>query len=86
MLTSLFGVHRYIPARRSRVAARAASRDTLDALRIAGYSASRDQSRTRRIYVRDGAIWTSAGVTTGIDLAMAVDEVHFAATDWRWQE
>ena len=26
------------------------------------------------IYVRDGAIWTSAGVTTGIDLALALIE------------
>ena len=27
-----------------------------------------------RIYVRDGALWTSAGVTTGLDLALALIE------------
>lgn len=27
-----------------------------------------------RIYVRDGAVWTSAGVTTGLDLALALIE------------
>ena len=30
--------------------------------------------RRDRIYVRDGAVWTSAGVTTGLDLALALIE------------
>ena len=31
------------------------------------------------IFVRDGAVWTSAGVTTGIDLALALVEEDFGA-------
>ena len=30
--------------------------------------------RHDRVYVRDGAVWTSAGVTTGLDLALALIE------------
>lgn len=34
-----------------------------------------------RIYIRDGAVWTSAGITAGIDLALALieDDLGFAA-------
>ena len=32
-----------------------------------------------RIHVQDGAIWTSAGVTAGIDLALAMIEADFGA-------
>lgn len=31
------------------------------------------------IYVRDGAVWTSAGVTAGMDLALALVEADFGA-------
>lgn len=39
---------------------------------------------TDRIYVRDGNVWTSAGVTAGMDLALALVE-HDHTPAWRWQ-
>jgi transcriptional regulator GlxA family with amidase domain len=30
-----------------------------------------------RIFIRDGALWTSAGITAGIDLAVALIAVAF---------
>jgi transcriptional regulator GlxA family with amidase domain len=36
------------------------------------------------IFVRDGSVWTSAGVTTGIDMALAIveDDLGAATADW----
>ena len=46
----------------------AASGDALDALRAPFVKYPNITVEPDAIYVRDGAIWSSAGVTTGIDL------------------
>ena len=67
------GVHRRVPARRGRPARRAARDDAL-----AGVRAARERGIPRiavekdPIFVRDGDVWTSAGVTAGMDLALAL--------------
>jgi transcriptional regulator GlxA family with amidase domain len=48
--------------------------DALDACAIAGHTSPQGDGEPDAIFVRDGAIWSSAGVTTGIDLALALIE------------
>jgi transcriptional regulator GlxA family with amidase domain len=75
----------------------AAAAGLLDGRRVTTHWASADRLATEfpdlvvdpdPIYIRDGAVWTSAGVTAGIDLALAlVEEDHgseVAQTVARW--
>ena len=57
----------------------------LDGRRATTHWRACDQLQTMRpqvcverglVYVRDGPVWTSAGVTTGIELALALEEEH----------
>jgi transcriptional regulator GlxA family with amidase domain len=50
--------------------------------RLASYRSTIDVDRSS-IFVRDGTLWTSAGVTTGIDMALAMveDDVGRAVAD-----
>ena len=51
------------------------SHDPLRSVRSYGSRLPGDNGDPDRIFVRDGNVWTSAGVTAGMDLALAlVDE------------
>ena len=45
----------------------------------------RPRSRRTLIFVRDGSIYTSAGVTAGMDLALALVEADLGGKRWRWR-
>ena len=69
------GLHRRVPARRRRPARRLRGHDPLGVVRRASPRATRrSTSQPDRIYVRDRDRWTSAGVTAGIDLVLAIVE------------
>ena len=67
------GVHRRVRARGGRTARRQARDDALVVVRPARRAATRRSTvEADRIFVRDGNVWTSAGVTAGMDLALAL--------------
>jgi hypothetical protein len=74
MQTSVLGVCRHLSSRCGGPPRRAARSDALDACAIAGHASPQGDGGPDAIFVRDGAIWSSAGVTTGIDLALALIE------------
>ena len=67
------GVHGSVPRGRSGTARRAARHHPLGTGRAARRASSRLlEVDADPIYIRDGKFWTSAGVTAGIDLALAL--------------
>ena len=69
------GLHRRVPARRGRACSTAAARPRTGracAALARRYPAVRVEPDP--IFVRDGDVWTSAGVTAGMDLALALVE------------
>jgi transcriptional regulator GlxA family with amidase domain len=70
-------LYRRIPSRRSRSPQREASRYALELLRPSCQGIPKVVVRPEPIYLRDGSIYTSAGITAGIDLSLAlVEEDH----------
>jgi hypothetical protein len=74
MQTIVLGVCRHLPCRCGGPPRRAAHSDALDACAIAGRASPQGDAGPDAIFVRDGAIWSAAGVITGIDLALALIE------------
>ena len=69
------GLHGRLPARARRPARRAAGDDALGLVRRARARFTRaSPSSPTRSSSRDGNVWTSAGVTAGMDLALALVE------------
>ena len=64
-------------------ARRAARHHSLASCRRARAQPSGRASRRRPIHVCDGDTWTSAGITAGIDLALAMVESDLGARRWR---
>ena len=73
-------LHRLLPARRGGPAGRPARDDALGVLRRPWPSATpRCELDPDPVFVRDGDVWTSAGVTAGMDLALALVEDDLGA-------
>ena len=75
-------LHRGVPARRCGRAGWASRGDPLDVLRQAAQRFPAVRVEPDPIFVCDGPGWTSAGVTAGIDLALALVKKTWAAP-WR---
>ena len=74
------GLHGLVPARRRGPAGRPPRDDALGVLRRPWPSATpRSELDPDPVFVRDGDVWTSAGVTAGMDLALALVEDDLGA-------
>ena len=74
------GLHRRVYAGRRRPPRRSPRGHALGILRAAGSGLSGRDVEPDPIFVNDGPVWTSAGVTAGIDLALALVEEDLGRT------
>ena len=79
-------MHGRLPARRGRAARRAAGDDSLGLLQRAGREYPAIRVEADPIFVRDGNVTTSAGVTAGIDLALALVEDDWPGRGARYRQ